>query len=116
MDENTRNKYLAMLTDRDKEKVEDIAQKIKKKAEECLNDILTLTVSTRYEGEDHVAARTELHFDGDIDMILPKSGSGIDRETLDFHLQTVALAVKNRRELIRIFAELFDLKEVVKLI
>lgn len=88
----------------------------RKKAEECLNDILTLTVSTRYEGEDHVAARTELHFDGDIDMVLPKSGSGIDRETLDLHLQTVALAVKNRRELIRIFAELFDLKEVVKLI
>lgn len=114
MDGATRNDYMKVLSEKDAQKLEALAKKIGKKVEECLHDILTLTVTTKYEGETTTAARTDLFFDGDIDTVLPKAGDKIDQVTLDIHQKTVELAMKNRRELIRIFAELFDLKEILK--
>lgn len=116
MDGATRNKYMKVLSEEDAQKLEALAKKIGKDVEECLHDILTLTVTTKYEGETTTAARTDLFFDGDIDIVLPKAGGKVDQETFDIHQKTVELAMKNRQELIRIFAELFDLKGIFKLI
>jgi hypothetical protein len=115
MDDQTRKNYLAtIISDEDKKALEKYAAKLGKKLEEIANDILTLSITTRYEGQLEPAAKTNLYFDGDIDVILPKKGGEIDQKTLEFHQKMVDLAMNNRRELIRIFVELFDLKDLVK--
>jgi hypothetical protein len=116
MDKDTRSSYMKALVDRDAGKLRDLAGKMGKRAEDCLQDILTLTVTTTHEGKTSPAARTELYFDGDIDIALPGPDDKIDLTTLDFHQKTVDLAMKNRRELIRTFAELFDLENVIKIL
>ena len=46
-------------------------------------------------------------------MLLPKKGEEIDENILKIHKETVDLAMKNRRELIRIILQLFDLKDLI---
>lgn len=116
MDEGKRGKYLESvnISKEDKEKLEEIAQKVGGKIEDILKDIFTLSVTTKYQNEKVVAAKTDLHFDGDIDVVLPTTEQSINQQTLDFHQKMVDLAMKNRRELIRILLELFDLKGLLK--
>jgi hypothetical protein len=116
MDKATREKYLALLSENDKERLSKLADKARKGVKEFLNDILTLSVTTKYQKKGDPAARTDLYFDGDIEVIVPKSGEEVDQQTLDLHQKMVGLAMKNRRELIRLFAQLFDLKDLVKLL
>jgi hypothetical protein len=116
MDIKERDKYLKLISEKDKETLKKYADKLGKKVEEFLDDILTLSVTTKYQGEKEPAARPDLYFDGDIDVILPKAGTGINQQTLDLHQKMVDLAMKNRRELIHILLQLLDLKELVRLI
>ncbi len=118
MEEEKRTKYLGSIdiSEKDKKKLEEIAGKVGGKIEDILQDILTLSVTTKYQKEKSVAAKTDLQFDGDIDVVLPKTGGSIDQQTLDFHQKMVDLAMKNRRELIRVFLELFDLKDLLKIV
>lgn len=116
MEEGKRIKYLGSIdiSEKDKEKLEKLANKVGEKIENILKDIFTLSVTTKYQNEKIVAAKTDLHFDGDIDIVLPRTEQSIDQQTLDFHQKMVDLAMKNRRELIRILLELFDLKDLLK--
>ena len=116
MEEEKRTQYLASLeiSEKDKEKLERIAKNVGGKIEDILKDIFTLSVTTKYQSEKSIAAKTDLHFDGDIDVVLPRTEQSIDQQTLDFHQKMVDLAMQNRRELIRILLELFDLKDLLK--
>jgi hypothetical protein len=118
MDEKTRKEYLKLISEKDKTRLNEIGEKVSKNVEELLNDILTLSVTTKYleEEKEKTAAKTDLYFDGDIDIVLPKTGEKIDQQILDLHQKMVDLAMKNRRELISIFVKLFDLKDLAKLI
>ena len=90
-----------IITEKQKKAIKEYADKLNKQFEDFLNDITTLTVTTKYQGETEPAAKTELHIDGDIDVILPNAGGEIDQKTLDLHQKMVGLALKNRQELIR---------------
>jgi hypothetical protein len=116
MEEEKRAKYLeaVVISDKDKEKLKKIAENIGGKVEDILKDIFTLSITTKYRNEKSVVAKTDLHFDGDIDVVLPTTEQSINQQTLDFHQKMVDLAMKNRRELIRILLELFDLKDLLK--
>lgn len=116
MDIKERDKYLKLISEKDKEALKKYADKLGKKVEEFLGDILTLSVTTKFQGEKEPAAKTDLYFDGDIDVILPKTGTEINQQTLDLHQKMVDLAMKNRCELIHILLQLLDLKELVRLI
>lgn len=116
MEEEKRIKYLGSIniSGKDKEKLEKIAENIGEKIEDILKDILTLSITTKYQNAESIAAKTDLHFDGDIDVVLPRTEKSTDQQTLDFHQKMVELAMKNRRELIRILLELFDLKDLIQ--
>jgi hypothetical protein len=57
-----------------------------------------------------------MYFDGDIDVILPRKGKTVDHQTLELHQRVLELALQNRRESIRMLLQLFDLKDLAKLI
>lgn len=117
MKKEDREKLLGeLISDDQKEKMKKFCEKLGKQLEDFAGDITTLTVSTTYQGETAPAAKTQLYFDGDIDVILPRTGGEIDQQTLDLHQKMVELAMKNRRELLRIFVNLFDLKDLAKII
>ena len=116
MNSDTREKYLQLISDKDAESLKVSADKLGKKAEEFLNDILTLSVVTTFQGENEPAALTKLYFDGDIDVILPRKGETVDHQTLELHQRVLELALQNRRESIRMLLQLFDLKDLARLI
>lgn len=116
MDKTERIRYLKLISEKDKKALKAFGDQMNKKVEDLLSDIFTLTITTKYQGEEKPVAQTKLHFDGDVDVILPKDGDEINQQTLDLHQKMVDVAMKNRRELIRIFVQLFDLKDLLKLI